>query len=60
LIQKDGLSFPFDNSSLGLKKLDLSEKKISIVKKVIESKEYYMENDRVFFEGWTGALQFIA
>jgi len=38
---------------------DLSEEKISIIKKVIESKEYYMEDDQIFFEGWTGALQFI-
>ena len=37
----------------------LSEEKISGIKKVIESEEYYVKNDQVFFEGWAGALQFI-
>ena len=37
----------------------LSEEKISGIKKVIESEEYYVEDGQVFFEGWAGALQFI-
>jgi predicted Zn-dependent protease len=39
--------------------VNLSEEKISSIKKVIESKEYHIEDERIFFEGWTGALQFI-
>jgi len=38
---------------------DLTEEKISSIKKVIESEEYYVDDDQVFFEGWAGALQSI-
>ena len=38
---------------------DLSEEKILIIRNVIESEEYYVKNGQIFFEGWTGALQFV-
>ena len=37
----------------------LSEDRILIVKKVIESNKYYVENGHTFFEGWAGALKSI-
>lgn len=42
-----------------INKAGLSEDKIMIIKKVIESDEYYIENGQVFFEGWAGALKSI-
>lgn len=42
-----------------INKAGLSEDKIMIVKKVIESDKYYEENGQIFFEGWAGALKSI-
>ena len=36
---------------------DLSEEKISIIKKVINSDVSHTENGHIYFEGWTGALR---
>jgi hypothetical protein len=35
-----------------INKAGLSEEKIMIIKKVIESDKYYTENGQTFFEGW--------
>ncbi len=42
-----------------INKADLPEDKILIIKKVMESDKYYVENGQVFFEGWAGALKSI-
>ena len=38
---------------------NLSDEKISIIKKVIESEKKFELENQVFFQGWTGALQYI-
>ena len=40
-----------------INKANLSEDKISVIKKVIQSDSFYVENDQLYFEGWSGALQ---
>lgn len=40
-----------------INKANLPEESISIIKKVIESDSFYVENDNKHFEGWFGALQ---
>ncbi len=42
-----------------INKANLSEDKILIIKKVIESDNNYVENGQTFFEGWIGALKSI-
>lgn len=42
-----------------INKAGLSDDKILIIKKVIESDKYYVEGGQVFFEGWAGALKSI-
>ncbi|MBI5378331.1 MAG: matrixin family metalloprotease [Thaumarchaeota archaeon] len=40
-----------------INKANLPEDKISIIKKVIQSDSFYVENGQTHFEGWAGALQ---
>ena len=40
-----------------INKANLPESSISIIKKVIQSNSFYVENDKRYFEGWAGALQ---
>lgn len=42
-----------------INKANLSDDKISIIKKVIQSDSFYVENGKTYFEGWAGALQAI-
>ena len=40
-----------------INKANLPENGISIIKKVIQSDSFYVENGQTYFEGWAGALQ---